>query len=108
MKFSVVTPLFNGMPELKKSVFGSVKSQASNSIRVEHLIQDGGSNDNSIEFLENYMNNQLNVTNDEGKNYDFNFQSSNDKGMYDAINKGWLRSTGDIYSWLNHDEQTLN
>ena len=106
MKFSVVTPLFNGMPELKKCI-GSVKSQASNSIRVEHLIQDGGSNDNSIEFLENYMNNQLNVTNDEGKNYDFNFQSSNDKGMYDAINKGWLRSTGDIYSWLNHDEQYL-
>ena len=27
--------------------------------------------------------------------------------MYDAINKGWLRSTGDIYSWLNHDEQYL-
>ena len=53
MKFSVITPLFNGMPELKKCI-GSVKSQASNSIAVEHIIQDGVSNDSSLEFLKNY------------------------------------------------------
>ena len=106
MKFSVITPLFNGMPEVKKCI-GSVKSQASNSISIEHFIQDGGSNDNSLQFLETYTNDQLNTTNDDGKYYNFNFQSSKDKGMYDAINKGWSRSTGDIYSWLNHDEQYL-
>ena len=102
MKFSVVTPLFNGMPELKKCV-GSVKSQASNHINVEHLIQDGKSNDNSLEFLKNY----LNSSNHFKPNYKLIYDSKKDKGMYDAINNGWKISTGDIFSWLNHDEQYL-
>lgn len=102
MKFSVITPLFNGMPELKKCI-GSVKSQASNSIAVEHIIQDGVSNDSSVEFLKNYSisRNFLNP------NYKFIYSSKKDKGMYDAINKGWRISRGDILSWLNHDEQYL-
>ena len=102
MKFSVITPLFNGMPELKKCI-GSVKSQASNSITVEHIIQDGESNDSSLEFLKNYSisRNFLNP------NYKFVMSSEKDKGMYDAINKGWRISRGDILSWLNHDEQYL-
>ena len=75
MKFSVVTPLYNGMPHLPKCI-GSVKSQASKSISVEHLIQDGESIDNSLEFLEFYNQDQLNEINNEDKYYDFNFQSS--------------------------------
>ena len=102
MKFSVITPLFNGMPELKKCI-GSVKSQASSSIAVEHIIQDGVSNDSSLEFLKNYSKNQ-NFLN---SNYKFIMSSEKDKGMYDAINKGWKISSGDILSWLNHDEQYL-
>ena len=102
MKFSVITPLFNGMPELKKCI-GSVKSQASNSIAVEHIIQDGESNDSSLEFLKNYSISRNFIN----PNYKFIMSSEKDKGMYDAINKGWRISNGDILSWLNHDEQYL-
>ena len=102
MKFSVITPLFNGMPELKKCI-GSVKSQTSNSIAVEHIIQDGESNDSSLEFLKNYSISRNFIN----PNYKFIMSSEKDKGMYDAINKGWRISNGDILSWLNHDEQYL-
>ena len=102
MKFSVITPLFNGMPELKKCI-GSVKSQASNSIAVEHIIQDGESNDSSLKFLKNYSISRNFIN----PNYKFIMSSEKDKGMYDAINKGWRISNGDILSWLNHDEQYL-
>ena len=33
--------------------------------------------------------------------------SQKDDGMYDAINCGWNRASGDILCWLNHDEQYL-
>ena len=35
------------------------------------------------------------------------FVSEKDKGMYDAINRGWEKATGDILAWLNCDEQYL-
>ena len=33
--------------------------------------------------------------------------SEKDSGMYDAINRGWARATGDVLAWLNCDEQYL-
>jgi glycosyltransferase involved in cell wall biosynthesis len=33
--------------------------------------------------------------------------SEKDQGMYDAINRGWEKATGDILCWLNCDEQYL-
>lgn len=54
MKFSVITPSFNGMPSVKKCI-GSVRNQAAFSdVQVEHLVQDGGSTDGTIEFLQKF------------------------------------------------------
>lgn len=39
--------------------------------------------------------------------YELTFEVGPDAGMYDAINKGLLRATGDICSYLNCDEQLL-
>ena len=33
--------------------------------------------------------------------------SEPDKGMYDAINKGFAMATGDIYAWINSDDTYL-
>lgn len=103
MKFSVITPTFNGMPYIKKCI-GSVRGQISDSIKVEHLVQDGLSKDGTVDFMREFET-RPDVTAQE--NYFFSSQSESDEGMYDAINKGWNRASGEVLSWLNHDEQYL-
>ncbi len=133
IKFSTATPVYNGMPALRRCI-GSVRGQAATeslkaldgetpdgslnkfndlnegnarlnatvSAEVQHIIQDGGSKDGSVEFLLAFM-----AQHPSTSNYQPSFCSEADKGMYDAINKAWGKSDGDILSWLNSDEQYL-
>lgn len=78
------------MPQLKCCV-GSVRGQKG--VEYEHIIQDAVSNDGTVGWLKTQT--------------DLNFRSEPDKGMYDAIKRGWARAEGDILSWLNSDEQYL-
>jgi len=91
MRFAIATPVFNGMPALRPCI-GSVRGQDADIKRV-HLIQDGGSSDGSREWLR--------------KADGLSVEMKKDAGMYDAINQAWDRGDGDIYSWLNSDEQYL-
>ncbi len=92
MKISVATPVFNGLPYLR-SCIASVTDQATDTLAVEHLVHDGGSSDSSLELLR--------------KSPAVSWESAADEGMYDAINRCWQRSTGDILCYLNADEQYL-
>jgi len=64
-------------------------------VEVEHLVIDGGSTDGSAGFLR------------ESPAGRTAFLSEPDRGMYDAINKGLDRISGDTVAWLNCDEQYL-
>ena len=90
MKFSVITPTRNALDKLKRCV-GSVRGQTG--VEVEHIVQDACSTDGTPSWL--------------AAQTDLLARSEADGGMYDAINRGWNRSTGDILSWLNSDEQYL-
>lgn len=90
MDFSVVTPVFNGMPQIRACI-GSVRNQ--DGVRVQHCIQDAGSTDGSAQWAEAQT--------------DLDVRCEPDAGMYDAINRGWARSSGNILCWLNADEQYL-
>ena len=90
MTFSVVTPVLNGLPSIKRCV-GSVRGQRG--VEAEHLVHDACSTDGTAEWLSE----QLGVSS----------VSEPDSGMYDAINRGWAHATGDVLCWLNHDEQHL-
>jgi len=91
MRFAIATPVFNGMPALRQCI-GSVRGQDAD-IERTHLIQDGGSTDGSREWL--------------SQTDGLSVEMKKDAGMYDAINQAWDRGNGDIYSWLNSDEQYL-
>ena len=97
--FSVITPSYNNLHHIKKCI-GSVKSQKN--IFREHIIMDAVSDDGTIEYLK-----KLKILNNEDSSYKIISNFSKDKGMYDAINKGWLKSKGEILCWLNCDEQYL-
>lgn len=90
MKFSVITPTRNALDKLKRCV-GSVRGQSG--VEVEHIVQDACSTDGTPEWL--------------AAQTDLLARSEADGGMYDAINRGWNRASGDILSWLNSDEQYL-
>jgi len=62
---------------------------------------DGGSTDGTVEWLKQAV--ELFSTD----TYHLTFVSEADEGMYDALNKGFDRASGDIFAWLNCDEQYL-
>lgn len=68
----------------------SVRSQSHTAI--EHVVIDGASSDGTLSFLEGNRG-QIDV-----------LISEPDKGIYDALNKGIARSTGDVVGFLHADD----
>lgn len=92
--FSVATPTRNALPYLKRCV-GSLRGQTFQAY--EHLVHDACSSDGTSDWLA------------EQGSVDpaLRPRTEGDAGMYDAINRAWARSRGQILSWLNSDEQYL-
>jgi len=87
-KISIITPNSNGGVYLEQTI-QSVLSQ--NYPNLEYIIIDGGSTDNSVEIIKKYES-QLAY-----------WISEPDKGLYDAVQKGFDKSTGEIMAWINSD-----
>ena len=98
MKFSIITPSLNQLPYLKRCIASVADQQEAD---VEHVVIDGGSTDGTVEWLKEFSGRKI------AGNYHLSFVSERDAGMYDALNKGFARSSGDIFAWLNCDEQYL-
>jgi GT2 family glycosyltransferase len=90
LRFTIVTPVYNGMPWLPEAV--SSVAEARSSVDVEHLTYDAGSTDGSREWLA--ANAHL--------GYDVRMEP--DEGQTDALAKGFARATGSILGWLNADD----
>jgi len=88
---SIVTPSFNKGPYIEETIM-SIRNQTYK--KIEHIVIDGGSTDETIEILKRY-NNCL------------EWISEQDSGQSDAINKGWRRVNGDIIAYLNADDTYL-
>ena len=91
LRISIVTPSYKQIDYLKNCVV-SVADQAGD-FKVDHLIQDGGSGPEFDEWAAQQCTAVC--------------VSEKDDGMYDAINRGFRKATGDIIAWLNCDEQYL-
>jgi glycosyltransferase involved in cell wall biosynthesis len=86
---SIVTPSFN-QGQFLKTCIESVLSQGYP--KVEYIVIDGGSRDNSIHIIEKYAGDIA------------YWISEPDKGQTDAINKGFHKSNGNVVAWLNADD----
>jgi glycosyltransferase involved in cell wall biosynthesis len=85
-KILLVTPVFNSASYLEATI-RSVLSQQYPSL--EYVVVDGGSTDGSVEIIRKYEP-QLHA-----------WVSEPDQGMYDAINKGFARSSGELMGWIS-------
>jgi glycosyltransferase involved in cell wall biosynthesis len=86
MKISVITPVFNGERTIRSCIESVLEQNFSSR---EHVIVDGASSDKTIDII---------------KQYQLKWISEKDKGIYDALNKGIILSTGDIISILGSDD----
>lgn len=101
--FSIVTPSYN-QGEYIELTINSVLSQEGDFF-IEYIIVDGGSNDNSVDIIKKY---DLFL---QSKEYPIKcrgikllWSSTEDNGQYDAINKGFMRSSGNYMAWINSDD----
>ena len=93
MKVSIITPSYN-QGEFIGRTLQSVASQRDalpDSIEIEHVVMDGGSNDSTVAVLERFR-------------PAVRWISERDRGQTDAVNKGLRATDGEVVGWLNSDD----
>jgi len=85
---SVVVPCKNDARYLPEAIESILSQDYSH---VECIVVDGGSTDGTIDLLERYSDR-------------IRWLSEPDRGAFDAINRGWKFSKGEILAWLNADD----
>ena len=89
MRFSIITPSFRSSSWLKLCI----ASVADQGVPLEHIVQDSLSDDGTLDWLLSDKRVQA--------------FAEKDSGMYDAVNRGLKKSSGDLLAYLNCDEQYL-
>jgi glycosyltransferase involved in cell wall biosynthesis len=89
MRVSVITACLNS-EETITDTLDSVSSQTHSD--VEHIVIDGGSTDDTTKLVAWHKSNNLVLF------------SEPDGGIYDAMNKGMAKATGEIIGFLNSDD----
>lgn len=89
---TLVTPSFNQAPFLERTL-QSVLNQGYPDL--EYIVADGGSTDGSKEIIQRHASNLA------------AWWSEPDRGQYEALNKGFARSSGAVMGWLNADDLHL-
>ena len=95
MKLSIITINYNNAEGLERTL-NSVLTQTYGEI--EHIIVDGASTDDSVKVIKEYI---RRVESGESRVKSVIWSSEPDKGIYNAINKGILKATGDYIQILN-------
>jgi glycosyltransferase involved in cell wall biosynthesis len=88
-KITIVTPSYNLGSYIEATIKSVLNQQYPN---LEYIIVDGGSTDNTLSIFSKYENQLTKLI------------IEPDNGLYDAINKGFSHSTGEIMGWINADD----
>lgn len=85
-KVSIITIVFNGSKTLEKTIQSVVNQDY---INIEYIIIDGNSTDGTQQIIKQYAD-KIAL-----------WISEKDNGLYDAMNKGLVRATGDYVWFMN-------
>ncbi|SEG30838.1 glycosyltransferase family 2 protein [Jhaorihella thermophila] len=89
MKISVITAVYNSEATVGEAIASVAAQEYSD---VEHLIIEGKSRDGSLAAIEAAAHDRMVLV------------SEPDTGIYDALNKGIVRATGDVVGFLHSDD----
>ena len=89
ISFTAVVPSFNQGQYLEETLLSLINQ---NYPKLNIVVMDGGSTDNSVEIIKRYESKLAYWT------------SEKDKGQTDAISRGFQRAKGDWLLWLNSDD----
>jgi glycosyltransferase involved in cell wall biosynthesis len=87
---TIITPSYNRAWIIQECI-DCIKNQSYKNI--EHIVIDGASTDHTLDILKH-----------EQKNYNLQWISEKDRGIYDAVNKGIKLAKGQIIAYLNTDD----
>ena len=87
--FTILTVVLNNEEYLEQTIKSVLKQSFKN---YEYIIIDGGSSDKSLDIIKKYQN-----------KIDY-WVSENDKGIYDAFNKGMSLAQGQFVGIINSDD----
>jgi glycosyltransferase involved in cell wall biosynthesis len=85
-RITLVTPVRNSVGLLEQTIRSVLAQDYPN---LDYFIVDGGSTDGSVDVIRKY----------EGQIS--GWMSEPDKGMYDALNKGFAQASGEVLGWIN-------
>ena len=89
-RISLVTAVYNGERYLEDTIRSVLDQEYPN---LEYVVVDGGSTDGSVGIIRKYESRIA------------GWISEADTGVYDAINKGFRRTSGEIMGWLNASDK---
>lgn len=85
-KATIITVSFNAVNDIEKTLLSVINQTYHN---IEYIIIDGGSTDGTVDIIKKYSN-KISY-----------WISEPDKGIYDAMNKGIKKATGDWINFMN-------
>lgn len=91
-KISIVCPSYQQGRFIEETIRSVLMQQYP---RLEFILMDGGSTDDTVEILERYS------------PWLAHWESQPDRGQSHALNKGFGRATGEIFGWINSDDYYL-
>ncbi|MCM1568129.1 MAG: glycosyltransferase [Roseburia sp.] len=95
MKVSIITVSYNSQASIAHTIESVLNQTDAN---IEYWIIDGKSADKTVEIAKSYREAF------DRRGIAYHISSEPDKGIYDAMNKGIRRATGDIIGILNSDD----
>lgn len=106
MRFTIITPSYNSQKFIRETVESVISQKGDFSI--EYIIVDNCSTDQTRQIVEEYIDLlEAGKFSIKCNGVHIEFVSDKDSSMYEAISKGFARATGDIYAWINSDDNYL-
>ncbi|WP_316786184.1 glycosyltransferase family 2 protein [Pedobacter frigiditerrae] len=89
-KLSVITIVYNNAKDIERTMLSVLNQTYTN---IEYIIIDGASNDGTVDIINKYKDRLAIVV------------SEQDRGIYDAMNKGLALATGDYVLFMNSGDE---